>query len=508
VLRGILAVRRARIPELLLCVAALGALIVLGVRVESWSNCWRFSITEGREAPAIYGIWRVLHGHALYEWPNQPPFSLTLYNFGFYRAYAAVFGFFGVDGEGLLRAPRLLTALGGVVGAVVFVDVAARLRRPQDALGWTALIGLSFAIWFGTQFASWWSFSVRPDLWAAALALLALRFGLSALLVRRVRPLVIASLLFYVAWSFKQSTVWMFAGLVLAFGFRRDLRSAVLLAAPCASLMLATLALGSDEYRFNLLTAPAASAFSSALLLNVLARAVPQNCWVFAGYLAVLAAGTGPLRARLRALAPERRALTVVALVGVTFGVAALGREGSNKNHLFEGYVASALVSWAALGELGGTGAVRRWRLAAVLTLLIPFAVFPWAQLARPNALGRTVLCTPDDGAELARLAEAVARLPKPLYSDDEIMSLPWHSTDGRYPALVLDGTWYGIARREGLLAQEFPYDLLGSGRFRSALFPAEHPHLRGLEERGTRCELLGPSPFGMRFAACALERP
>jgi hypothetical protein len=503
-----LAARRARVPEVLLCVAALGALIVLGARLASWSNCWRLSITEGREAPAIYGIWRVLHGHALYEWPNRPPFSVTLYNFGFYRAYAAVLGLLGVDGEELLRAPRLLTALGGVVGAAVFVDVAARLRRPKDALGWTALVGLSFTIWFGTQFASWWAVSVRPDLWAAALALLGLRLGISAVTERRVGALVFASLLFYAAWSFKQSTVWMFAGLVMAFALGRDVRSAVLLAAPCAGLMFATLALGSDEYRFNLLEAPAASAFSSALLRDVLVRVVPQNGWVFAGYLVVLAAGTGPLRARFRELATERRVLAIVALVAVTFGVAALGREGSNKNHLLEGYIASGLASWAALGELGESGAVRRWALAAVVTLLLPLAVFPWAQLARPNAMGRIVLCTPDDGAELARLSAAVALLPKPLYSDDEIMSLPWHSSDGRYPALVLDGTWYGIARRERLVAQEFPYDLLGSGRFKSALFPADHPHLRGLEERGARCASLLPAPFGMHFVSCALGRP
>ena len=128
---------------------------MLVVRVASWAQCWRFAVTEGRESPGVYAIWRVLQGHPLYEWPTRPPYSVTLYNFGFYRAYASVLGWLGVEGEGLLAVPRLLTALGALFGALVFFQLAAALARPRDRLGWVALAALSFTVWFGTQFTSW-----------------------------------------------------------------------------------------------------------------------------------------------------------------------------------------------------------------------------------------------------------------------------------------------------------------------------------------------------------------
>jgi hypothetical protein len=84
-------------------------------------NCGVSPSRRAEKRRGIYAIWRVLHGHPLCEWSTQLPYSLTLYNFGFYRAYAAVLGLLGVDGEGLLVRPGLLTAFAAVAGTVLFV---------------------------------------------------------------------------------------------------------------------------------------------------------------------------------------------------------------------------------------------------------------------------------------------------------------------------------------------------------------------------------------------------
>ena len=497
--------RSARAAELLLLLAAAGAAIVLCVRVASWSSCWRGSVTEGREAPAIYGVWRALHGYPLYEWPTRPPYSITLYNFGFYRIYALFSRLVGADGEGLLWAPRAFTAAGGVVGAAVFVRLGAKLARPKDGLGWAALCALAFTIWFGTQFTSWWSISVRPDLWATALALLGLSAALPGILERRRALLFSASLLFFLAWSFKQSSVWMFAGSVVGAVVLGELGAAVALALPCFVACACALLLGGAAYRFNVLHAPAASAWRVSLLVEVLGRAAPQNVGIFAAFpLALLATKEPALRSFSR-LAANQRLIGVTSLLAVVLGTLALGREGSNKNHLLEGYVLSGLAAWFVVQGFAEMPLLKPWVPATIVLGLAPLVLLPLLQLARPNAAGRIVLCSRKDGTVLAELARTIDRLPKPLYSEDEILSLPWHSSEGRYPALVLDGTWFGVARREGLMSREFPFDVLGSGRFASALFPAGHPDLAVLVARGASCFPVDPAPFGQHYVACLL---
>jgi hypothetical protein len=498
--------RASRAAEVLLVVAALGALCVLVVRITSWSNCWRLANTEGREAPGIYALWRVLHGHALYESPIEPPYSLTLYNFGFYRAYAALLGPFGVDGEALLLWPRLLTLLGAGLGMVLFLQVAVRIARPQDRLGWAALVALAFTTWFGTQFTSWWVISIRPDLWAACLALLGLKLALGVGEPPSRGRLLFASLAFFAAWSFKQSTVWLLAGSVFACVLAGNFVAAVVLALPCASLMGLTLAVGGELYRLNLIEAPRTSEFVLKLALEVLTRTLPQNLWVFTFFvLAPLLREVG-LRSAYRAGTPAHRTIVVAALTATAFGVLALGREGSNKNHLLEGYIACALASWAGLAELRRAHAARWGGLLVALGMLVPYAAMPWLQLARPTSFGRIVLCSEASAQELARFSAEVARLPRPLYSEEEIQSLPWHSSGGRYPALVIDATWYGLARRK--LLPQFPFDLLASGRFRSVLYPAGHRDLDRLEADGAECALVSAAPFGLRYVACTLPPP
>ncbi|HEX5099288.1 MAG TPA: hypothetical protein VFV94_07295 [Polyangiaceae bacterium] len=493
----------SRVVAWLLLVAALGALVVFCVRVSSWSSCWRWSIAEGRESPVLYAFWRLLHGHDLYEWPTRPPYSISFYNFGFYEAYVSVLRAFGVDGERLLFVPRLLTLLGAALGALGFVRLGAELAPPRDRTGWMALGALGFVVWFGTQFVSWWVLSVRPDIWAVGFALAGLGFAL-----RRERSgpggLAVASLLFFLAWSFKQSCILTFLGLMLGLAVARRFRDALVLGAPFFVLVAAALVLGGDVYRFNVLTAPAASRFKLTLLLGVLGRTLPQNLWMLGFFpLAFWFTGEGPRLARFRALSLANRQVIGAALVAMAFGVVAFGREGSNKNQLFEGYVLAALASWSAWSRARESMPAPVSLLGALLAL--PLALFPLLQLSGVRGSGRLVLCGEGDARELERMARAVAALPKPLFSDEEVWALPWNSSDNRYPAMVIDSTWYGVAERQHLVPPGFVASLLASGRFRSALVPELHPVLDVLRAQGVPCSELAPKPFGLRFVGCVL---
>jgi hypothetical protein len=97
-------------------------------------------------------------------------------------------------------------------------------------------------------------------------------------------------------------------------------------------------------------------------------------------------------------------------------------------------------------------GRARSVGLGAAIVLVVPMAIFPAAQLAYPRGLGRISLAGPAEFEARAGLARAVDRLEKPVLIFDDILSQPWHSTGGRFPAFVPDPVWYGWARDHGLL--------------------------------------------------------
>ncbi len=496
-----------RAAWLLLLAAAAAAAFVFLRRVFSWSNCWRWSITEGREGPSIYAIWRVVHDRPLYQWPDREPYGLTFFNFGFYHAYAAISKLFHADAETLLAVPRAFTVLGSAVGLMLFVATAAFLARPRARLEWCSLGALAIVVWFGTQFIAWWVLAIRPDIWASVFVLAGLRVALPGLAENRPSKLVLASLLFWLAWTFKQSCVWTLTGCALsALLVVRNVRAVAALAVPFALLAAVSFALGGDVYRFNLLTVPAASAWHAHLMLEVLSRAVPQNVWVFGFFpLAFALTRLGPNRPAWRTLPVADRTLALVVLVTVVMGTFALGREGSNKNHLFEGYIASALASWTVLHRLAWNAERPKRLLELGLVALVPLVAFPLLQIAAPNGAGRTILCSRDDAAEFAKLANAIARLPKPYYTDDEIFSQPWQATGNQYPAIVIDGSFTAIARREGLVAQDFPSKLFVFPRYRSVVQLAIHPDVPALNARGIKCTTLPGRPFGLEYVVCPL---
>ncbi|HTQ06389.1 MAG TPA: hypothetical protein VMI54_21165 [Polyangiaceae bacterium] len=495
-----------------LVVAACGAAGVLAVRLASWTKCWRWAITEGREGPVIYALWRLLHGRPLYEPTVQEPYTVTFYNFGFYEAYAFVMRHLGVNDERLLSEPRLLSLAGAAFGAVLFVLLGARLARPVKRLEWLTLGSLAFVVWFGSQFVSWWAFAVRPDVWAAAFALGGLSLVVGALEETRVERLVLASLVFAGAWSFKQSSVWTFAGALVGVTLeeRRASRSLALLA-PFAVVAAVSLYAGGAVYRENIIQAPALSRFHWSLFAGVFARAIPQNPFVFGFWPLVFAwESRSGLGTAWRKLARAERLLVVVALVTVLFGSVALGREGSNKNHLLEGFVACALAAWCALQRL--PAAAPRWLSLAGGLAALPLAVLPVLQLgaaahALPaNRFGRTLFCDDADARAFTALNQAIVALPHPLFADDDVFSQPWHSTADRYPALVLDGGWYAIARREGLLPGDFPLGALRERGYHAAVLPVPNPVVDVLQAHGARCSELSPRPLGLTYVVCRLD--
>ncbi len=490
----------------LLTLAGLADLVVFWRRFTSLFGCWHWEATEGREGPGIYAIWRLLHGYPLYEWPNRPPYTLTLYNFGFYHFYAAVMRVFGVNDEALLVAPRVLTLLAALLGGVLFARLAWSLAPVRGLSGKVAFGALCASVWFSTQLLAWWPFAIRPDLWALVVSLAGVGLVLRALESASAARFASASLVFFAAWCLKQSAVLSFLGsLAAVLLLTRKPRLLACLALPFACLAGLCLLLGGERYRLALLGAPALSRFRPGLLLEVASRALPQNLWMFgfAPLAFAVEARSGILIAWQRRSLAER-ALLVIGVVAVAFGILGLGREGANKNYLFEGYVVSALAAWVTLVRL-----LEQSRPPALLVLaavlLVPWTLFPVAQILRPNHFGRTELCSEGSMSAHVALSTTVAHLPKPLYADHDILSQPWRSTDDHYPAIVLDGGWTSIAMREGFVPGGFLDAWLAEAHYASALVPDGTPLIAAWRARGITCSDFPELVEGVKFVVCRL---
>jgi hypothetical protein len=491
----------------LFTLGSLGALAMFWQRLSSVLHCWHWNIAEGREGPGIYALWRVLHGYPLYEWPNRPPYSLTLYNFGFYHFYAAVMRLFGVNDESLLIAPRFLTLLASPLGALLFARLAWSLAPARTSGGRIALGALSFGIWFGTQLFAWWPLGIRPDLWALLTELAAVALVLRGLESDSPLTFLLASLVFFLAWSLKQSALLSLLGsLAAVFVLKRRWPELLALGAPCSLLIGLCLAFGGERYRVCLLVAPAISRFHLKLLFEVLSRALPQNAWHF-GFapLALLLEARSGLRAAWQRRALTERAVLIIGLIALVFGAAGLGREGANKNYLFDAYVLGTLASWAALVRFLEAPSPPRVPLVLAAALLVPWTVFPFAQLAMPNVLGRVDLCSAEQKPTLDALAQTLARLPKPLYSSDDIRSQPWRATDNRYPAVVLDITWAAIGVRDGFLPPGFPDPWLAEQHFASAYVLDGDPLIATWRAHGGTCSDLPELVQGRKAVICRL---
>jgi hypothetical protein len=458
----------------LLALLAVLDLVILGIRLGDTFALGRLYLLPA-EGPVLYAIWKVQHGYPLYEDPFRPYFTLTLYNVLFYEAYAWILSLLRVGTAAFPIAGRVITAAFAALGAAAQYAVARRLVPASRGFRFAAA-AIAIATWFGAALPGWWALSIRPDVPAAALSTCGIAAALATFSGRDRRWLLAAGAGFALAWTFKQSQVALFAATcVYVAAWRRSRRELALVALPFAITVVVAIGIGGSVYRANILDAPRVNGlipylaiywYRSVVLTDLLLWGVAL--WAI---VAIVRPGSplGPPRS-LADLPRRSRELfgadvtypALAAVFAFALGAILLAKIGSALNHVLELNVAAALVCTAVLG--GGWESPRRPALFTIATImLLPMVAFQLALLR--NDVGRAAtmlqlkgwgtrlhLTTPAQAATRARIAAAVAGLPHPVFTDDELFAQPSYATGGAYPTVMIDHVFYDAARAKGLV--------------------------------------------------------
>lgn len=455
--------RSARFLRLLAAVSLMTALChltVLGVRLTHLQRKGDLIETTGTEVAPIYAVWKARHGHPVYVDPFTHDFDFSLYNWAFYFSYGLLGRIAGWDDAALHQSLRLLTCGLGLIGAAGFVVIVRRAAGRPAIDGAAALLvgSLAFLAWYSSSAWSWFAMSLRADMASMVLATTGLALYLRHLRHRSAVVVVLCGAAFFGAWAFKQSTLATLGGVWVHSVLRRSWKDAVLLPLPLVVGAAASLLLGGADYRMNVVTVPTFAAFNhlkeSWQFLALLLGTHPAS-WL----VPVVAAWT---RQRWwRHISPDQQAaastLALVMAVSAAWCLFALNRQGGHTNTLLEFYLAGSLAAAAILVSPAChhvIGDPRGARLA-VVAILLWGALYPAAQLARPDRIANLTVTTAATHGALASVARVMRELPRPIFVEEGMLALPWHSTGGRYPAAVIDNFLYFSVRGRGRIPPE-----------------------------------------------------
>ena len=460
--------------------SVLVSLLVYAGRVVELFGDLRLFATSGGEGVIIHNVWKAAHGFQVYGFPDRDPFDITLYNYMFFFTYGRLAAGCGMDGDALVSFCRLLTLGSASLGAfaqwrILLLALGTVTRRES-----VVIVLLSILTWYGTFYMNWWLVSVRPDVPAVAMATVALWLFLLSLRGGNWRWLVmLAVILFYLAWSFKQSVVWMLTGAVAgAFFVPGGRRQALLLAIPTALAFAATLVVGTPEYRYQILNAPAMNRIIVGDSLSRLVQLIPPLAlfWFFAALR--LVQRVVPAIRRSLALpdlgSPGAIIWAILATIGalaLVMGTIAIGKEGSGRNHLMEAVVVVSILAGIHLIQVirAADSPARSLTLWLAVVMAGTLCLRPLNSLTRDEFSGMRGGRDADVERHLA-LAKVMRALPKPVFTRDDIQSQAWNSTAGDHPAVILDSVYYFAAKRAGALQGGGLPALFMQHRFRAIL--------------------------------------
>lgn len=421
---------------------AAAVLAVATLRTVSTVEDAAYAQSTGGEGPGLYGIYKVWSGRPLYEPLLKNPTTLV-FNYLFYYSYGCAAKLFVSDAADLPVFTHLLTLAATLLfAAMLFLHLWRDLRgaAPGDKALRAVVLLMPFAVFLG-PFVGWWSLTARPDLAAAGLELCALLLFLRLPAAERfpLGLLLISTLLFGLAWSFKQTTVFVWGGTIPVLLRSRRYKELLLSVVVFAAMVAAPFLLFGHVYVEHAVTAPGIGHWFFRQFAAVGRDAAAVGGYVFLPTLLTVVFLRFPQKNR----SPVLDALLVVLAVAFVGNALTTPREGGWRNYYFAAYFTAALFNAKCLTTVlkQKTAVGRRALLAVTLGGCLYGALLSTAYLAFPGKVGRLDLLTAERQEELQRMCAVLKAADKPVFVQASFYALPWYC--GQYPSEVISWTFY-----------------------------------------------------------------
>ncbi|MBO6947810.1 MAG: hypothetical protein JJ855_07490 [Rhodospirillales bacterium] len=407
-------------------------LLLMGLRIYygfSFSEPLQY-ISSGDEQASLYAIWKYVNGLEVFTDPTRSPYSMSYFNALFYAAY----GTWTWTWQGLLSVPdawiptiaRTLTLVGVLLGwvglSVAFRFIVRANGSPRDA-AIEPMAVLSAAIVFVGPLMGFWAITVRPDVWALTCEAVGVLVFLKTYGRNKTQAAILAAIIFFIAWMFKQSAIGAVSGVGLFLLTGRCFRPLVFYCAVFWGLCAVCILGGDDVYRQSLFFSKIQLVFSPAHALGVWGNALPKTLPI---YLPLLLVIYGLIRhAEFRA----RLFADWVALLFLTGFVASAGvmsvltlQDGSAENYTFTPTVFAAGLLIRSSVCAGGMSALSKishaWIAAAGIHVVLCILVIAGAA-GLLDAAGK-------NHAYWTNMKTCIDKFPKPVFVQDTYLSLPW----------------------------------------------------------------------------------
>jgi hypothetical protein len=372
------------------------------------------TVTSGAEEETALSLWRYIKGLDVYQDPRRIPFAAAVYNWLFYALYGeiarVVLRVFALPDIWLVTVSRFVSMGWAIVGAFVAFHALRLAAGPSQLL---RMLAAPFAIYlFFGPLVGFWAMSLNMDVaatvcTAAAAAVFCARYDRAPL-----QAIVVASLLSYLAWSFKQSYIFAAGGLVLFLLIRRDWLGCVVASAIHLAGWGIALAIGTAIY------------FKIMFFIGIDASMAWWQFWRNVQNTAIKITPTlGAAVAALIAWRPMPLDTTLLfSLCGLAVSAALIlpfsAKIGAAENYYF------TLAFFLTLAA-GAAGARTRWNKAAMLMVALGWALAALASLMVIVGPRGIVDVRPSHELHVAQ-RECLKDLPGPVFPTDSYLALPW----------------------------------------------------------------------------------
>lgn len=426
-------------------------LCILVVRLISVVEDSMYAQPTGGEAPGLYGIYRVWVGETVYQPLCEHPTAMV-FNYLFYYTYGLSGRYLVSEVENLpvfLHLFTLVVTFGFIILFSCYIWRESKELAVNSKYRIIRAIVLLFPIIaFLGPFTGWWYLTARPDIIAVGLGLVALLFFLCMKDKLKNESVIFMTLIFWLAWSMKQTTVFVWLGVLVAMSMQRRWRSIFISIMVFIIFSLMPFFWFGKSYIEHTILTPLLNPLFLRQAIEIGKNALITGCYVYIPAVFLMVYYLRERREKDSALT----VLIIVFIVTLIGNILTSQKEECWRNYYFSSFLVACLfipqyliTDWHTADKMKQNTLLYVLISGFFLGLLLSslYLIFP-------NQIGRIKLLTPNQREKTRRICQVIRSASRPVFIESSYFALPWNS--GQHPSDVIEWTSYDRRRSPGLL--------------------------------------------------------